>query len=179
MSGVDESNRRRTLPPLLLTRHLDSAREATEHASLRLRIQLARTSDRKRPLAAADPPSPPRLLRNHRRFLVAARLPCVLLGAFRFSLALTQGASPFAGDAAGKLLVSGLPLEGKVALEEISSWLGQDSFVAGLRIDGRIERFVDGAKTERRYSLASMNSKGEVLVVQGSSPHSLSFFLPL
>ncbi|GAA5837854.1 hypothetical protein JCM11251_004678 [Rhodosporidiobolus azoricus] len=68
-------------------------------------------------------------------------------------------------DAAGNLKVSGLSLEGKVTLNQIACWLGQDSFEAGLRDDGTIERFVDGARTEQRYSLASMNSKGEVLVV--------------
>ncbi|GAA5893399.1 hypothetical protein JCM6882_008023 [Rhodosporidiobolus microsporus] len=73
-------------------------------------------------------------------------------------------------DKDGTLRVSGLPLEGKVPLEDISCWLGQDSFVAGLRTDGRIQRIADGVQTEERYSLASMNSKGEILVVPQTEP---------
>ena len=46
-------------------------------------------------------------------------------------------------------------------------WLGQESFLAALLEDGRIERFTDGARTKGRYALAEMNGKGEILLVPG------------
>lgn len=67
-------------------------------------------------------------------------------------------------------MIRGLPLE-SVAFdfEAVKSWLGQDEFLAVLLNDGKIVRLVDGAATEARYRLASMNSRGELLVVPGSS----------
>ncbi|GAA5857740.1 hypothetical protein JCM8547_005966 [Rhodosporidiobolus lusitaniae] len=82
-------------------------------------------------------------------------------------------------DNDGALRVLGLPLEGNVVLEDIEVWLGHDSFVAGLRRDGRVERFADGARTEERYSLASMNSRGEILLVPSSSLFFPAFSLVL
>ncbi|GAA5840020.1 hypothetical protein JCM5353_005171 [Sporobolomyces roseus] len=80
-------------------------------------------------------------------------------------------------DAKGKQVIRGLPLE-SVAFdfEAVKSWLGQDEFLAVLLNDGKIVRLVDGAATEARYRLASMNSRGELLVVPEESPTDLVLY---
>lgn len=81
-----------------------------------------------------------------------------------------------AGDAKGKASARGLPLENSFTdLSAAVTWLGQDEFAAVLLDDGRIQRFGDKATTSSRYSQASVNSRGEVVVVPRSS---LSFSLP-
>ncbi|GAA6006008.1 hypothetical protein JCM11491_004088 [Sporobolomyces phaffii] len=79
-------------------------------------------------------------------------------------------------DAKGKASARGLPLENSFTnLSAAVTWLGQDEFVAVLLDDGRIQRLGDKATTSSRYSQASINSRGEVVVVPRSS---LSFSLP-
>ncbi|GAA5935993.1 hypothetical protein JCM10213_002174 [Rhodosporidiobolus nylandii] len=73
-------------------------------------------------------------------------------------------------DIAGHLQLHGLPLPRDVDLASVACFLGQDSFEAGLLTDGRIERFSYGVRTEERYNLASINGKGEVLVVPVDAP---------
>jgi len=59
-----------------------------------------------------------------------------------------------------------MPLESTLfVFESVRSWLGQDEFLAVLFEDGKIVRLVDGATTEAKYGMASMNSRGQILVV--------------
>ena len=59
-----------------------------------------------------------------------------------------------------------MPLEStSFDFESVRSWLGQDEFLAVLLEDGKIVRLVDGAITEVKYGMASMNSRGQILVV--------------
>ncbi|KWU44027.1 RCC1/BLIP-II protein [Rhodotorula sp. JG-1b] len=63
-----------------------------------------------------------------------------------------------------QLATIGLALD-RNSTEPVRRWLGQESFLAALLEDGRIERFTDGARTKGRYALAEMNGKGEILLV--------------
>ena len=59
-----------------------------------------------------------------------------------------------------------MPLEStSFDFESVRTWLGQDEFLAVLLEDGKIVRLVDGAITEVKYGMASMNSRGQILVV--------------
>ncbi|GAA6032395.1 hypothetical protein JCM8097_008153 [Rhodosporidiobolus ruineniae] len=73
-------------------------------------------------------------------------------------------------DGDDAIRVHGLPLPASVDLSQVDVFLGQDQFEGGLLFDGRIQSFTDGVMTEKRYALASSNSKGEVLVVPASTP---------
>ncbi|KAG0663882.1 putative E3 ubiquitin-protein ligase herc6 [Rhodotorula mucilaginosa] len=64
----------------------------------------------------------------------------------------------------GQVAAIGLDLD-RNSTEPVRRWLGQESFVAALLEDGRIERFSDGARSKGRYALAEMNGKGESLLV--------------
>ena len=66
-----------------------------------------------------------------------------------------------------QLATIGLALD-RDSTEPVRRWLGQESFVAALLEDGRIERFTDGARTKGQYALAEMNGKGEILLVPGA-----------
>ena len=72
-----------------------------------------------------------------------------------------------------QLAAIGLDLD-RSSTEPVRRWLGQESFVAALLEDGRIERFTDCARTKGRYALAEMNGKGEILLVPGE--RRLEFF---
>ncbi|GAA5876252.1 hypothetical protein JCM16303_007071 [Sporobolomyces ruberrimus] len=86
----------------------------------------------------------------------------------------------------GDLRIRGLPLETPLPdFSRVKTWLGQEEFLAVLLYDGRIRRLEDGATTETKYSLASMNSRGELLVVPAffdpsrpAGPTSTKFELP-
>ncbi|GAA5966575.1 hypothetical protein JCM8115_006874 [Rhodotorula mucilaginosa] len=67
-----------------------------------------------------------------------------------------------------QLATIGLALD-RDSTEPVRRWLGQESFVAALLEDGRIERFTDGARTKGQYALAEMNGKGEILLVPAQS----------
>ena len=72
---------------------------------------------------------------------------------------------PATGDC-NQLASIGLDLD-RNSTGPVRRWLGQESFVAALLEDGRIERFSDGARSKGRYALAEMNGKGESLLVPG------------
>ncbi|GAA5925670.1 hypothetical protein JCM1841_004801 [Sporobolomyces salmonicolor] len=69
-------------------------------------------------------------------------------------------------DSSGAPILRGLPLgRDSLDLPSARTWLGQDNFVAALLHDGTILRFDDGNRSAEKYCLASMNSRGELLVV--------------
>ncbi|GAA5948658.1 hypothetical protein JCM3765_004962 [Sporobolomyces pararoseus] len=71
----------------------------------------------------------------------------------------------------------GLPLENSsFDITTVKTWLGQDEFVAVLLRDGTIRRLKDGASSEAKYHSASMNSRGEILVVTNEEPTTLLHF---
>jgi hypothetical protein len=76
-----------------------------------------------------------------------------------------RGLHPATRDV-GQVAAIGLDLD-RNSTEPVRRWLGQESFVAALLEDGRIERFSDGARSKGRYALAEMNGKGESLLVPG------------
>ncbi|GAA5910378.1 uncharacterized protein JCM6883_002986 [Sporobolomyces salmoneus] len=80
-------------------------------------------------------------------------------------------------DALGVTTVRGLSLENdSFDKSSVQCWLGQDEFVAVLLNDGTIRQLDDGATTERRYRLAAMNSRGEILVVPGDNATELLLY---
>ncbi|GAA5958907.1 hypothetical protein JCM21900_005407 [Sporobolomyces salmonicolor] len=80
-------------------------------------------------------------------------------------------------DSTGAPILRGLPL-GRDSLDLLSArtWLGQDNFVAALLHDGKILRFDDGNRSAEKYCLASMNSRGELLVVPENNPLELRVY---
>ncbi|GAA5929128.1 uncharacterized protein JCM15063_004060 [Sporobolomyces koalae] len=79
-------------------------------------------------------------------------------------------------EGTGDIAVRGLPLERSVALTSVKTWLGQDEFVAVLLQDGTVQRLSDGVITSSRYRLASMNSRGQVLLVPDNKPTTLLLY---
>ncbi|GAA5907711.1 hypothetical protein JCM5296_007448 [Sporobolomyces johnsonii] len=95
---------------------------------------------------------------------------CIAVAAASWSQAVFR-------DSTAALTLRGLPL-GRDSLDLASArtWLGQDSFVAALLHDGHILRFEDGKRSAEKYSLASVNSRGELLVVPESNPLELRLY---
>ncbi|ORY89783.1 regulator of chromosome condensation 1/beta-lactamase-inhibitor protein II [Leucosporidium creatinivorum] len=54
-------------------------------------------------------------------------------------------------------------------------WLGQNSFVAWLRSDGRVES-VEGTLSDSTFSHIAMNGRGELLGVSAASPPTITFY---
>ncbi|GAA5882464.1 hypothetical protein JCM1840_003189 [Sporobolomyces johnsonii] len=97
---------------------------------------------------------------------------CIAVAAASWSQAVFRDSTPAP-------TLRGLPLgPDSLDLASARTWLGQDSFVAALLHDGHILRFDDGNRSAEKYSLASMNSRGELLVVPGPSSLPLFSFPP-
>ncbi|GAA6058913.1 hypothetical protein JCM10212_002865 [Sporobolomyces blumeae] len=75
-----------------------------------------------------------------------------------------------------RVVVHGLPLETpSFDLRTVTTWLGHDEFVAVLDEAGHVVRISDGRRAPGSYARASMNSRGELLLVPACATTSLVF----